>query len=327
MTALPQLLGGLAVLAALCPPSAAEALSYTDKLGRTVRIEVPVRRAAPLQLYDFLPALRCWERIVAISRAAHADPHMLAAKPDIASAIPAAGGGSDLNVEALLKVKPDLVITWTVQPDNVRFLEEKGLTVIAVNPADLAETLQLLEFQGRLYGREREAQRASQEMRRIIDLIASRTQDVAAREQQNVLFLSQTQNTVSGEAHLNHDLIVRIGARNAAGGMPQKVTAVPIETIVSWNPDVIFVWGFATFSAKDVLNNPQYRFVNAVRNGRVYKAPRWSTWSPNVAPIALWMAKKTYPQRFRDVDLDAATDRFSRSVFGFPMVQAERNDF
>jgi len=48
----------------------------------------------------------------------------------------------------------------------------------------------------------------------------------------------------------------------------------------------------------------------------VYKAPEWSTWSPRLAPIALWMAMKTYPEYFRDINLYKVTDEFYRKVFG-----------
>ena len=306
---------------------ATEVLTYTDKLGRTLRIQVPAHRVVALQLYEFLPALHCWDRIAAVSRSAHADVHVLAAKPDIARTIPAAGSGADLNMEALLKAKPDLVITWTVQPDNVKFMEAQGLKVVAVSPESTEEMLAALEFLGHLYGRESEAGKVSSEMRRIFDLITSRTGAIPDRERQRVLYLSQSQNTVAGAAGLNNDIIRMFGASNVSGGIPQKTAGVSMETIVSWNPDVIFVWGYATFGVPDVLNNPQYRFVKAVREGRVYRLPRWSTWSPNLAPIALWMAKKTYPRLFQDIDIHVITDRFNRSVFGFPMIQSGRNDF
>ena len=61
--------------------------------------------------------------------------------------------------------------------------------------------------------------------------------------------------------------------------------------------------------------------MNAVRCGRVYKAPPWSTWSPRLAPIALWMASKAYPERFRDVNIDAVTDVFFRNVFHIPFAR------
>ena len=91
-----------------------------------------------------------------------------------------------------------------------------------------------------------------------------------------------------------------------------------MEQIIAWNPDVIFIWGNAKYDVQSILENPQWRHIEAVMHRAVYKAPKWSNWSPRIAPLALWMAKKTYPYYYRDVDLNRITDDFMRKVFGVP---------
>jgi iron complex transport system substrate-binding protein len=97
--------------------------------------------------------LGVWDRLAGISRYAYENDLMLAVKPDIAHTVPSAGSGFDVNIEALLKLKPDLVLTWTTKPETVRFMEEKGLTVIAIYPENLAELYEALRLQGRLFNR------------------------------------------------------------------------------------------------------------------------------------------------------------------------------
>lgn len=305
----------------------AASLTYTDKLGRTVHVEVPVRRAIPLQLYEFLPALRCWDRIVGIARYAHSDATIRAAMPDISKRIPAAGGGNDLNIEALLTLKPDLVITWAVNPDQVRFMEQKGLRVIAVSPESLPDVYGLLELQGRIYGCAHEARQTKRHMQDMLSLVRRRSGQIPVERRSRVLFVSQRPTTVAGSKGMNHDLIELAGGRNVAADIHQKIADVSMETIVAWNPDVVFIWGFSQFGVKDLLANPQWRHIKAVREDRVYKAPKWSTWSPSVAPVALWMAMKTYPELYRDTNLHAVTEAFYRSVYGIPMVKEDLNDF
>ncbi|MCG2813146.1 MAG: ABC transporter substrate-binding protein, partial [Thermodesulfovibrionales bacterium] len=70
--------------------------------------------------------------------------------------------------------------------------------------------------------------------------------------------------------------------------------------------------------------NPQWRHVSAAKNSRVYKAPKWSTWSPRLAIVALWMAMKTYPEYFVDINLEKAADDFYREVYGIPYRKVER---
>ncbi len=94
------------------------------------------------------------------------------------------------------------------------------------------------------------------------------------------------------------------------------ITDIPIEQIISVNPDVIFIWGYAKFEAQDILDNSQWKNIKAVREGRVYKVPDWSTWSPRHSAVTLWMAAKTYPEYFKDIDIEKIIDTFYRKVFG-----------
>jgi iron complex transport system substrate-binding protein len=100
-----------------------------------------------------------------------------------------------------------------------------------------------------------------------------------------------------------------------------------METILNWNPNTIFVWGSATYRSEDILGSSQWRNVQAVKNRKVFKAPVWSTWSPCLAPIVLWLAAKTYPDVYRDVDVHAVTDKFFRDVYGVPMVDPGVKEF
>ena len=71
-----------------------------------------------------------------------------------------------------------------------------------------------------------------------------------------------------------------------------------MESIVSWDPDVIFIWGSARYGPEELLSGSQWKSIKAVRDGKVFKAPDLTTWSPTICSLALWMAWKTYPEYF-----------------------------
>lgn len=317
-------IAGLLVLPASL---AGETVTYTDKLGRTVSVEAPVRRAVVFQLYEFLPPLKCWNQVAGVGRGAFGKGLMLAAKPDLADRVPSVGGGSDINMEGLLRLKPDVVLTWTYQPGNTRFMEEKGLKAIAVYPDSFREMFDVIRLMGRLFGRPDETRALLTRMNGVFDMVRDRGARVPPNKRARVMWLYSRQNSVGAGVSLSNDIISTIGAVNAAGAVAERTADASMETIIGWNPDVIFIWGNAKYKAQEVLSNPQWRFVKAVRNKRVFKAPEWSTWSPCLAPIALWMATKTYPDLYRDVDLHAVSDRFFRDVFGVPLPTSGRNDF
>jgi len=297
--------------------SEAAVVSYTDKLGRSVEIPLPVQRVVFFQLYEMLPSLDVWERVAGVSSYVYRDDLIRAAKPDIEK-IPSVGTGSDINIEAVMQLKPDLVLTWAWKPETIRFMEEKGLKVIAVYPESIAELYEVMHLLGRLFEREDAMQTTIAEMETTFSLIRERIGKQPARDKRKMLFLGGQPNLVSCALGINNDLLTMIGGINPAGDIRERSTLLSLEQIVVWNPEIIFIWANAGYSAKDILENPQWRNIRAVREGRVYKTPNWTSWSPRLTMLALWMAKQAYPEDFKDIELAAMADRLYRRVFHIP---------
>lgn len=91
-----------------------------------------------------------------------------------------------------------------------------------------------------------------------------------------------------------------------------------MEQIIAWNPDLIFIVWHAPYSADDIIGNLQWRHVTAVCNKKIYKAPPWSTWSPRLALIALWMAVRTYPELYHNIEMNRIVNDFFQKVFNTP---------
>ncbi len=303
--------------------SSAETITYKDKLGRMVTVDVPVKRAILFQLPELIPVLGVWDRVVGVGRWAYDSDLMRAVKPDIET-IPAAGAGGDINMEVILKLKPDIVSIWAWKPDDIRFMEKKGVRVIAIYPESLSELYDVMRLHGRIFNREDRMEKAISEMERIFNLIKERVSKIPDNKRKKVLWLGGKPTSVACGIGVTNDIFKSIGGINPASGIKQRNADIPMERIIAWNPDVIFIWGNASYKARDILNSQQWRFIRAVKEGRVYKSPEWSTWSPRLAPIALWMAMRTYPEYFRDINLEMVTDDFYRKVFGIPYSKVKK---
>ena len=298
--------------------SQAAMVTVKDKLGRTVTVPVPVKRAVLFETYELAAALGVWDRIAGISRYAYENDLVLALKPDIARTIPSAGSGSDVNIETLLRLKPDLVITWTFKPETIRFMEQKGLKVIAIYPESIDELYDTMRLQGKIFGKEKKVEDTIARMKTLFSFIRERCRTVPPEKRKRIVWLSGKPTTVSGGTGINNDLIRLVNGVNPAGSLRERSLDVSMERIVAWNPNVVFIWGSAKYGAADLIESPQWRHADAVRKRQVYKAPQWGTWSPRLVVVALWMAMKTYPDAFRDVNFDKAADDFCRAVYGIP---------
>lgn len=312
------------LVTAFVPAVCAETITFKDKLGREVNIRVPVRRAVFFETYELTAALGVWDRIVGISRYAYKNDLMLAMKPDIAETIPSAGSGFDVNIETLLRFRPELVVTWAFNPESIQFMEEKGLKVIALYPESIDELYETMRLQGRLFGKEKKVELCIARMKKMFAFIGERCRKIPLQKRKKVIWLGGKQTTVSGSRGINNDLIVLAGGVNPGAALMERSLDVSMERIVAWNPDVVFIWGSAKYGPKDILGSSQWRHVAAIREGRVYRAPKWSTWSPRLAVVALWMAMKTYPDKFRDVNFDKTADDFYRAVYGIPYRSVNR---
>jgi iron complex transport system substrate-binding protein len=292
-------------------------VTYRDKLDRSVTVPLPVKRAVFLVSYDLVPVLGVWDRVVGVARWAYDNDVVRQSNPHIRS-IPSVGSGADVNMEALLKLRPDLVLTWTFKPELIRYMEERGLKVIAIYPEGLAELYDVMRLDGRLFEREARMERAIGEMEGMFRMVRERVARIPDGQRRKVLYIGSKPTIVSGGVGVTNDMITLVGAHNPVSVLKQRNIDVPLERIVGWNPDIIIIWGNARYAAADLINDPQWRLIPAVRKGRVYKSPEWNTWSPRLAPFALWMAAKTYPERFRDVDMDKAVRDFHMKVYDVP---------
>jgi len=296
----------------------ASTLTVTDKLGRTVTVDVPVKRAVIVITHELIPAMNLWNQVAGVSRWAeeNCDLYKAIVRENPSLKKPTVGAGTNVNVEAVLKLNPGLVITWTYNPDTIRFLEQKGIKVIGIYPDSLKELYEVIRMHGKLFGKEKKAEEVIAEMEEIFSLIRNRVSKIPPEKRKKVLHLGGKPTTVSCGVGVVNDIINIAGGINPAGSINSRNTDVSIERIVEWDPDVIFIWGLAGYNEAWIYGNSQWRFVKAVREHRVYKLPRWSTWSPRLAPIALYMAMKLYPEQFKDVNFEEVADRFYQKVFG-----------
>lgn len=317
-------------LALLLSAVGAEAVSaelvVTDKLGRPVAVQVPVRRAVLCITYELIPALDLWEQVVGVSSWAESSSGLYRAfvfggfKPRK----PTVGTGVNLNAEALLELRPDVILTWSYDPRAIEFLEKRGLKTIAIWPEGLNELYETIKLHADLFGKKGESERTLRAMEELLGLVRARASRIPEKDRKKVLHLGARPTTVSGRLGVMHDVIELIKAKNAGAEVKVRNAEISMERIVQWNPDVIFIWGSAGYDENWIYRCPQLKLVKAVRERQVYKLPRWSTWSPRLAVMALYMALKTYPGHYRDISFEETADRFYRKVFGIPYEVVQR---
>jgi iron complex transport system substrate-binding protein len=259
---------GCLILLCLLPAAAAPAgVEVTDDAGHAVTLPAPARRIISLapHVTELLFAAGAGEYVVGVS--AYSD------YPPAARAIPRVGGGGGLDLEAVVSLRPDLVVAW--QSGNPRGqigrLRELGLTGFVSEPRELDDVADNLERLGELAGTRAQAgEAAARYRRRLAQLRASYSGRSVVRVFYEVW--NRPLMTING-SHLISNVIRLCGGRNIFADLPVLAPQVDPEAVLSADPDAILTGGMAGAQPEWLDAWRRWPRLHAVRNGHLHAIP------------------------------------------------------
>lgn len=193
----------------------------------------PVRRVVSLapSATEVLFALGAGPRVVGVTRYCQTPPE--------AKALPKIGGFTDPSLEAVLALRPDLVVAAPSAGNQkvVGRLVELGVPVLVVPGTTLADAFTALDLVGRAVGREPEAAAVAARMRAELDAVA---RQVAGRPPPRVLLLYDRHPLVAaGPGSFGDELVRLAGGVNVCAGSRVPYPTLSMEAVLAWAPEVI----------------------------------------------------------------------------------------
>ena len=248
--------------------------------------------------------------------------------------------GTNVNVEELMKLEPDVVFYSASSPELGDKLLNAGFAAVAISvnkwDYNCVETLDhWIELLGEIFPENDKANRVKQFSDEALEMINSRLETVPESERPRSFFLFKYDESTlmtSGGQFFGQWWADAIGAVNVGQELQtDNSVSVNMEQVYDWNPDLIFVTNFTTAGPDDLYQNTVGRYdwsaVDAVQNGRVYKMPlgMYRSYTPGVdTPVTLlWMAKTAYPALFEDVDIVTAAKNYYKEVFGIELTDEQ----
>jgi len=257
----------------LTPTPAATAgtsITLTDGLGRTVSLPTAAQHVVSLapSNTEILFAVGAGTQVIGRD--------MFSDYPAEAASIQDIGGSmGDFNLEAILSLKPDLVLAGGINPPElVASLEELGLTVYFLpNPTTLEEMYANLETVGTLTGQGSEAAALVESLQRRVAAVDAIIMPLNYRP--TVYYEIDATNPSSpytyGPGTFGDLLIQRAGGFNIGSQLEGQWTTISLEQLVTDNPSIVLlgdaIWGETPekFSAR-----PGMDALDAVKNNRVF---------------------------------------------------------
>ena len=259
-TPIKRILAVLAVLLVLVLLMAtlaqAAPISVVDDRGRTVTLAHPPERIVSLlpSLTETVCALGACERLVGVDRYSNWPVQVVR--------LQGVGGGLDPNIEAIVALRPDVVLMATSSRAQAR-LESLGVKVVALEPKTHADVQRVLATVGQALG-VADAQRVW----RVIDAgVQAAAQSVSASVRgTRVYFEVNSGPYAAGPASFIGETLARLGARNIVPAALGPFPKLNPEFVVRADPDLIMV---GARSAEGLAARPGWGQMRALRDGRL----------------------------------------------------------
>ncbi len=233
------------------------------------------------------------------------------------------GKAGNINYESVIATGADLAVLPERFKDQADKFSEVGVNaLIALPNRESFDTVKAsLAMIGQALG---EDERASA-INAFLDSKITKAQEISSKaaDKPSVLFLGGSSPlSVAPAAMIQTQLIETAGGTNAVSDVDGEgdFIEVNIEQIIAWNPDVIWFPSYTDYTAEDLLNNPAWSSIDAVKNKKVYRFPSTlEPWDQPTAALALgisWATYSLHPDLYTFEDMMGDADEFYNLVYG-----------
>ena len=252
---------------------------------------------------------------------------------------------SDINIEEIMKLKPDVIFYNASNKEHYETLKKTGIpcvgfaTVGTNGPADpidrYTQWLKLLEDVFGENGKTDDFIKAGQDIVKDVEERISKIDD--SKKPTGVILWKYVQGVpmVAGKGVFGDFWLNRIGVKNLANET-KGFAKVSIEQFYQWDPDILYLDGpgLLDITTKDVFENSvegiNFSNMKAVKDKKVYntKLGMWNWFTPNPdGPLVLaWLAKSTYPEEFKDYDLKAMIKDYYKTWYDYELTNEQIED-
>jgi iron complex transport system substrate-binding protein len=239
-------------------------LRVTDDYGKEVVLAAPARRVVSLapHLTELMYAAGAGERLVGAF--AYSD------YPPEAKKLPRVGSEAQIDLEAVVALRPDLVVAWP-QSGSTRAVERiaaLGIPVFRSEPRELDDIARTMETLGRLTGSEAAAAAAARAFRARSARIARAH---ASRPKVRVFYQvwDRPLITVNGD-HVISKVMRLCGGENVMADLPALAPEIDRERVLRADPEAIVASGADGARPPWLDDWRAFPGLAAVRGGNLY---------------------------------------------------------
>ncbi len=233
-------------------------------------------------------------------------------------------GRGVVDLEALAKLAPDVLIHRSNDPETVEAVSVLGIEVLRITTEDLDDIEYTLTMMGEYFGVSDRAEEVCRWMDTKFAYIDALVEKIPVDQRVNALVMGGELGRVAGGDMLQSWMIEKAGGICVAEDIKanHNWTNVGVETVFEWNPDYLFCTGSTglDYSVDGLYEDAAWRAVNAVMNEHIYRIPAsYDAWDmPGISCVigTMYMLWRMYPDAFTAEELQVQIDEYYTFMFG-----------
>ena len=242
---------------------------------------------------------------------------------------PAVGSGvyRTISAKRVLDLDPDIVVTGRRVPqEEFEKIGSAGVPVVVIGTGcELEALITNILTLGKRMAAEKKAGELVDFLERYANLIRDRTGDLNIEGKPRVYNECAFRRYITKTCTTADEVISIAGGTNIAPDEDLGRLEVSGEWVIRSNPDVILSQVSSTSPATEetllakrdeVLERPELKGTNAVRNGRVYISHLSIRRGPRMVGYLLYLAKWFHPELFQDIDPAAVEKDMLQKFYG-----------
>jgi iron complex transport system substrate-binding protein len=237
--------------------------------------------------------------------------------------------GNAINVEGVLNLSPDLVLTDRVSRSEI--YESAGIPVLVINLDNYENFQKSMLIIGEALGETEFAKAKSYNAycNSNINFVSDRLKDLEESDKQSVYYMyngfEEAPWATVGKGEIQEAWIKISGGIFATEDLEGRVEdGINPEYLLTLNPDIIILGHTGQADMYDELTkSATFSLLSAVKNDSIVRNPfgilAWCRTSPEYALQIVWAAKTLHQTLFADINMHEMTKSFYLQFYGIEM--------
>ncbi len=224
--------------------------------------------------------------------------------PEAAKTKEKVGEFDKIDLEKVVSLSPDLVLAASIDSQSVvPALRQRGITVVTLEPTDIASTLKEIDFVGKITGRSEQAKAVVQGIQAQLDSVAATV--AKAQTRPRVFWELSPDLYTAGKGSFVDDIITRAGGDNIGTQVAGEWPQFSLEALIAADPQVIILADHGSAGGQSVATvkaRSGWSGISAVKQGRIIEVDDVNIVSragPRVGDAVEYIAKVLHPDLYK----------------------------